>query len=248
LLVSKSDDAGTGATVELVHESLIGAWPQLRMWAEASRDEAAFLVQLRQVAQQWEQRGRVQGLLWRGEAADEARRFATRLGGTVAPREQEYLSEVIALANRSGRMRRLALIATMLALAGLAIAAVIVVIIVRDAEQKALVKADEAELAQQQLQAQLDKVREAEAKREAAVEQARVASAKEAAAAEKISESKEELKKKADDLNRALAQAKEANLREHEISQQLQRLLDEEKRRSAVLAKQRKTMATELTK
>jgi len=65
---------------------------------------------------------------------------------------------------------------------------------------------------------------------------------------EEYKKRQEELKKKADDLNRALAQAKEANLREHEISQQLQRLLDEEKRRSAVLAKQRKTMATELTK
>ncbi|MBC7978493.1 MAG: serine/threonine protein kinase, partial [Myxococcales bacterium] len=52
LLVTKSDDQGVGATVEIIHESLISAWPQLRHWAEAGREQAAFLVQVRQAAQQ----------------------------------------------------------------------------------------------------------------------------------------------------------------------------------------------------
>ena len=77
-----------------MHESLITAWPQLHAWMDAGREEAAFLAQLRQAAEQWETRGRPAGLVWRGEMADEARRYAVRLGGTLAPREQNGLGDM----------------------------------------------------------------------------------------------------------------------------------------------------------
>jgi hypothetical protein len=246
LLVSKSDDAGSGATVELVHESLIGAWPQLKMWAEAGKEEAAFLVQLRQVAQQWESRGRVQGLLWRGEAADEARRFATRLGGTVAAREQDYLSSVIALANKSGRVKRLAVAATMLVLAVLAIAGIIVVLIVRDAEQKAIVKADEAEAAEARNAAQLQEVKDAQAKRDEAEKAAEEAAAKEAAANKDTQQSRADLQKALVQTKAALETANRAVADEKAIGAKLQALYDEKKREVIMLKQHSKGMATTL--
>jgi len=182
LLVSKSDDRGAGATVEIIHESLISAWPQLRLWAEAGREEAAFLVQVRQAAQQWEARGRPQGMLWRGDAADEARRLTAKLGNTLGPRERHFLDAVIALATRSSRIKRLAVAATMFVLAGLVIAGLVVVIRVRNAEHEALRQADEARTARGELADQLKIVQDKEASRVAAEKQAAEA-AKHAAAA-----------------------------------------------------------------
>ncbi|HEV7556050.1 MAG TPA: AAA family ATPase, partial [Kofleriaceae bacterium] len=246
LLVSKSDDAGSGATVELVHESLIGAWPQLKMWAEAGKEEAAFLVQLRQVAQQWESRGRAQGLLWRGEAADEARRFATRLGGTVAAREQDYLSSVIALANKSGRVKRLAVAMTMLVLAALAITAVIVVVIVRDAEQKAILKADEAEAAKAQEAAQVQELKDAQAKRDEAEKAAEESAAKEAAANKDTQQSRAELQKTNVKLQAALEAANRAIADEKALREKLQGINEEQKRQMVLLKQHSKGMATTL--
>ncbi len=96
-----------GATIELVHESLITSWPTLRRWLEETSEDAAFLDQLRVAAKQWHGRGRPAGLLWRGDAADEAQRFAKRGRASVLGEQaRAYLDAVVAEATRVARRRK----------------------------------------------------------------------------------------------------------------------------------------------
>jgi hypothetical protein len=105
LLVVQTRREGERA-VELVHESLIHTWPTLRRWLDESHDDEAYLAQLRAAAKQWDVKGRPQGLLWRGEAMQEARLWRARYPGELPAREQHYLDAVLALASRAARVRR----------------------------------------------------------------------------------------------------------------------------------------------
>ncbi|XXT55109.1 protein kinase [Sorangium sp. So ce542] len=93
------------ATVEIVHESLIDAWPTLARWVAEDQEDAAFLSRLRSAAGQWEASGRSEGLLWRGQAAADAKRWRARYSGELALGEERYLKAVIALAQRARRRR-----------------------------------------------------------------------------------------------------------------------------------------------
>src|SRR5690606_4963566 len=77
LVVQTRGDAG-GGSVEIVHESLIERWPTLRRWLDEDQEDVAFLAQLAAAAKQWEAKGHAAGLLWRGDAMEEARRWATQ--------------------------------------------------------------------------------------------------------------------------------------------------------------------------
>ncbi|WP_437932698.1 nSTAND1 domain-containing NTPase [Sorangium sp. So ce291] len=102
-----------GATVELVHESLIERWAKLGQWLAESEHDAQFLARLRAAAQQWEASGRVEGLLWRDRAAEDARAWHERrraaLGAEwlvgLGKREESYLLAVVAFAERARRLR-----------------------------------------------------------------------------------------------------------------------------------------------
>ncbi|XXT14640.1 protein kinase [Sorangium sp. So ce429] len=102
-----------GATVELVHESLIVRWAKLGKWLAESEHDAQFLARLRAAGQQWEASGRAEGLLWRDRAADDARAWHERrraaLGAEwrvgLGKREESYLLAVAAFAERARRLR-----------------------------------------------------------------------------------------------------------------------------------------------
>lgn len=126
-----------GPAVELVHESLIASWPALRRWREEIAEDSALLEQLRSTARQWELRGRPAGLLWRGEALDDARAFARRYRGELAPRERGFLDAVIALGARAQRRRRRLVAAGFVILAALVAAATVALVTIRAAEQAA---------------------------------------------------------------------------------------------------------------
>ncbi len=127
----------TEGTVEIVHESLITSWPTLRRWLDESQDDAAFLAQLRTAAKQWDQKGRAPGLLWRGDEAREARQWHSRSRTELPNVEHAFIREVIALATRTTRLRRIALAATFLVLGGIAAVASVAYVRVRAAEQVA---------------------------------------------------------------------------------------------------------------
>jgi len=123
--------------VEIIHESLIESWPTLRRWLDEDADDAAFLAQLATSAKQWEAKQRAPGLLWRGEAMEEARRWYTQRPRELAAREQAFLDAVFALARRGKRARRIALVVSFIVLGAIAAGASSAYVLVRSAEQVA---------------------------------------------------------------------------------------------------------------
>ena len=143
LLVIQTGDTGAGASVEIVHESLIHTWPQLGRWLDETQDDAAFLDQLRTAAKQWQAKGRPNGLLWRGEAMRDAQHFARRYRGPLPEMQRAYLHAVIKLAARSTRRKRWAIAITISFLSLFVIAASIALVRISDAEQQASDRADQ---------------------------------------------------------------------------------------------------------
>lgn len=129
--------------VELVHESLIKDWPTLRRWLDENQEDAIFLAQLRAAAQQWDQRQRVEGLLWRNEAMEEARLWRSRSQKQLPAREQAFLDAVFELANRAQRARRRIVVGAFGFLCVLVAAAAVALIMIRNAEQRANERAAE---------------------------------------------------------------------------------------------------------
>jgi eukaryotic-like serine/threonine-protein kinase len=153
LLVSQttaSENGGTsgGGSVELVHESLIHSWPALRRWLDENQDDAGFLEQLRNAARQWQTKGFPQGLLWSGEAMEEARHWRSRYRGELPELQRAFLDAVFALSARVTRRKRGAVIAAMAFLSLLVIAAGVALVQIRDAQQEAT---EQARIAQDQL-------------------------------------------------------------------------------------------------
>ncbi|WP_437665632.1 nSTAND1 domain-containing NTPase [Sorangium sp. So ce1182] len=110
LLLIETAEERAFPTVELVHESLIESWPKLGRWLDDNQEAAEFLARVRPAAKQWEASGCADGLLWRGEAAEEARRWQKRQGPAAGAqqgaREARYLAAVVALGERERRRRR----------------------------------------------------------------------------------------------------------------------------------------------
>ncbi|MGE5181753.1 MAG: protein kinase domain-containing protein [Acidobacteriota bacterium] len=151
LLVVHARGDGEGATaVELVHESLIKSWPKLQRWLDESAEDASFLAQLRGAAKQWHDKGRVDGLLWRDEAMQEARLWRARYPHReLAPREQDYLDAVFAHASRAARRRR-ALVAGAFAVLLVVIAGGAVALVKIRSAEHAAVDAEQAAIAEKQ--------------------------------------------------------------------------------------------------
>jgi WD40 repeat protein/serine/threonine protein kinase len=104
------------ASVEIVHESLIESWPALAAWISESHDDLAFLGRVRHAAREWHAGGRLDELLWRGQAADRARVWQQRYTGELAQTERDFLQAVLAAATRAQRHRRLVLTGAIAAL------------------------------------------------------------------------------------------------------------------------------------
>jgi hypothetical protein len=110
LLVVQTLDGTKGSTVEIVHESLVHGWAMLRRWLDENQDDVALVEQLRNAARQWATKGRDAGLLWRGESAEEAKRFRIRYKGPLSDVERGFLDAVVHQEQASQRRRRAAII------------------------------------------------------------------------------------------------------------------------------------------
>ncbi|MCY1002861.1 protein kinase [Myxococcus sp. MISCRS1] len=127
----------SGSSVELVHESLIGSWPTLKRWLDEGQEDAAFLEQLRAAARQWQAKGRDGGLLWRGEMADEARRFQRRYRGELPQSQRAFLDAVGAQAKRLARVKRAFIVGAVALVSMLFAAAAVALVFIREAQQEA---------------------------------------------------------------------------------------------------------------
>ncbi len=198
--------ATPGATVELVHESLIHAWPLLVRWLDEGHGDSVFLTELRQAARQWEARGRPGGLLWRGEPVEEARRWMRHYRGALTPLQQEFLQAALALEERFARRRRWLVAGVIATLTILMTAAIVALVLIRDAQKEAVAQAAVAEH-------QLARARAAEAEARVERERALIASNELARANQALERNNAELVAAVEAAQRAQREAETARIR-----------------------------------
>ena len=143
LLISDRDGS-EGTQIEIVHESLIVSWPTLTRWLDEHQEDAAYIEQIAAAAGQWEARQDDPGLLWRGEAAEDARRWRRRYHDRLRPAQERFLQATFALADRRRRIRRWSVIGVLGFLSLLLAAASVALVLIRDAEQEAQERKEEA--------------------------------------------------------------------------------------------------------
>ncbi len=106
LLVSSETDEGDAA-VEIIHETLLSAWPRLAEWRREDVEGSRFHEQLRVAAKQWHDRGRPRGALWRGDALAEYELWRKRHPDNLTPIEAAFGGASVASEARGRRIRRL---------------------------------------------------------------------------------------------------------------------------------------------
>ena len=220
LLVVQTPEGGKGSTAEIIHESLLHDWPTLRRWLDENQGDAEVVEQLRIAAQQWHHKGYDAGLLWRGDAADEARKFRARFTGPLADVERSFLDAVIGQATAQARRRRAAIVGGFAALSLIVIATMVLLVIIQKSRELAQANEHKAQIAQRAAEgAERDATRQRdEARRNLqeriAAEQrtAAIATAKGKVDAE-LMKSKEELIRERDHATDSAEQAERARRR-----------------------------------
>jgi hypothetical protein len=107
-------------SVEIIHESLLSAWPRLVQWRHQDEGRALLRDQLRQAAQAWQDRGRRDDLLWTGSSYRELALWKERYTGGLSATEQAFADAAARLAGKNRRRRRLAVAALVTASAAVA--------------------------------------------------------------------------------------------------------------------------------
>ncbi len=216
-LIHLHTDPVQGATVEIVHEVLITEWPMLKRWLEDSQAVRGFTHELRQATRQWAARGRPADLVWRGQTAQEALAVSNRHVLDLSAAEREFLAAVKQQATR-GRRRKVYGFTAAFVVLGLVIGGgTIAVIRISAAEKVASQKAKDAEIetakakaAEAKVQAQLDTVKSAKTAQSQAELDALEKQELAAKATAGLALSREELQKKNEELERAIADARSA--------------------------------------
>jgi serine/threonine protein kinase len=227
LLVVQTLEGGKGSTVEIVHESLIANWPTLRRWLDETQEDAALVDQLRTAARQWNQKGRSPDLLWRGETADEAKKFKKRYKGPLSDAERAFLDEIIVYETAAARRRKVATVAGFTVLAVLMIAAMVIAVVIQRRGEEVKRQADIAQQAKIEAEQNLGALQKKEQERELAeAEKAKVEAAKQVVDT-KLDKSQEDLAKKNAELETALDESKQA---EERAQAEKVRAEDDEKR------------------
>jgi len=166
LLVVQNLEGGKGVTVEIVHESLIHGWPSLRRWLDETQEDAALVDSLRTAARQWSQKGRSPDLLWRGETAEEAKKFKKRYKGPLSDVERAFLDEIINYELAVQKRRRSAVIAGFVGLGVLVIAAMVALVFIQksrtEAKRQAVIATDAQQAAEKDRQVAVSAKKQAE--------------------------------------------------------------------------------------
>ncbi len=105
----KGEDGKERHRIEIVHESLLNAWPRLVRWRTRDEDSAQMRDQLRQAAQLWEEKNQTDDLLWTGTAFQEFELWRERYPGGLSSSEESFASAMTERAVRGRRRRRIAL-------------------------------------------------------------------------------------------------------------------------------------------
>jgi WD40 repeat protein len=121
LLTTWETEGGEGQParhrVEIVHESLLSAWPRLVRWQTQDADGAQLRDQLRQAAHLWDERGKAEDLLWTGSSYLDYRVWRGRYPGKLSSLEEDFAWSMAALSERKAKRRRTAVASIIVALA-----------------------------------------------------------------------------------------------------------------------------------
>jgi WD40 repeat protein len=112
----------TGRRVEVVHESLLSAWPRLVRWRTEDEGSAQLRDQLRQAAHLWEEKGKPDDLLWTGTVYREFELWRERYPGGLSETEEAYGRAMVVRARRKRRLVRGVAAAVVLISIGVAVA------------------------------------------------------------------------------------------------------------------------------
>jgi WD40 repeat protein len=112
------EDEPSHHRIEVVHESLLKAWPRLVRWQAQEEEGALLRDQLKQAAHLWEEKGRTPDLLWSGTAFREFELWRERYPGKLTALEEDFSHSMVERARRRRRLRRGAVAAAFLVLAG----------------------------------------------------------------------------------------------------------------------------------
>ena len=266
LLVSQTLEGGKGSTVEIVHESLVQGWPTLRRWLDENQDDAQLVDQLRTAARQWQAKGRDTGLLWRGDTADEAKKFRKRYKGPLSDVERAFLEEVVTFELAVQRRRRTMVIGGFIALSIIVVATMVLLVIIQkrgaearhnlraaeENEQLAKTNQTEAETQKVEAEKQLHIAQEKERERLAAEQAKEKVDTQLVVTGHELDLSKEDLKKALEHAQHAQARAEEneakaetaegvavtARKDAEKSADETKRLLEKEKDRVKALQKQ----------
>ena len=105
-----SEEGGTRhRRLEIIHESLLAAWPRLARWRDQDTEGARLRDQLRQAARLWDERGRPIGLLWTGPSFTEYVVWRARYAGRLTALEQAFGKAMEAQAGRRRSQARAAI-------------------------------------------------------------------------------------------------------------------------------------------
>ncbi len=143
---SADEDEGE---LELVHESLIGAWSRLGRWIDESQEERAFLGEIQQAAELWARRGRRDEEVWEGDALAEARRAAAHCTSELSGTVQDFLTAGAARSQRADRRRRYAVGGIVLGLALVSLLTLVNAALAQRQRVAAEVARDDAQVAEQ---------------------------------------------------------------------------------------------------
>jgi WD40 repeat protein len=106
--------------IEIVHESLLRAWPRLVRWQAQDEEGAVLRDQLKQAAHLWEEKGRPDDLLWTGTSEREYELWRDRYPGRLTALEEEYSRAMVDRTRRRTRLRRAAVVSLVFGLAAVA--------------------------------------------------------------------------------------------------------------------------------
>ncbi|MFY9226274.1 MAG: serine/threonine-protein kinase, partial [Blastocatellia bacterium] len=115
LLIASEGEKGVDR-IEIIHETLLSAWPRLVKWRQEDQEGARLRDQLRSAARQWQERNRPKGLLWRDEALTEYQLWRARYNGKLTEVEEDFAQASTSDATRNQRIRRALAITAMLVL------------------------------------------------------------------------------------------------------------------------------------
>jgi WD40 repeat protein len=114
--VGKGDEGGEGKArhrIEVVHESLLRAWPRLVKWQAQDEEGAVLRDQLKQAAHLWEEKGRPDDLLWTGTSEREFELWQDRYPGKLTALEDPFARAMVGRTRRRRRLRRVAVASAM---------------------------------------------------------------------------------------------------------------------------------------